>query len=215
MVPVPRVAEARQAAEPASPNQQARHARILRAAAVLGAQHGLDGVQMHEVAREAGVAIATLYRYFPSKTHLFTSVMAAQLDRLAEDARPSRTGDRVSAVAEVLVRATRRLVASPALAQAMIQSNNAAQAETVMDSVRIEATFRQLLLTILQVEDPSADDLTMVRLVSVCWYGLLTQALNGHSSLAEVESDIEVACRLLLAPRYPGTAESDRPKVVR
>lgn len=199
---MPRVAEVRPAAAPVSASQQARYRRILRAAAVLGARHGLDRVQMHEVAKEAEVAIATLYRYFPSKTHLFASVMAAQVDRLARDFERPAGEDPVEAVVELLVSASTRLLASPLLAQAMIQSNNAASAEAVAESVRTDAAFHGMLLHVLGVEVPTAEEMTMVRLVALCWYGLLTQALNGRSSLSEVESDIQAACRLLLGPRF-------------
>lgn len=82
---MPRVAENRPAAEPQSPGQKARYARILSVTARLGAERGLEHVQMHDVAKEAGVAIATLYRYFPSKTHLFTAIMSAQVDHMGDD----------------------------------------------------------------------------------------------------------------------------------
>ena len=79
-----RIASARLSAEPSSPEQHDRRQRILRAAARIGAEKSLERVQMHEVAKAAGVAIGTLYRYFPSKVHLFTGVMAAQVDRLRD-----------------------------------------------------------------------------------------------------------------------------------
>ena len=72
---VPRIAEGRPAAKPSSSVQKDRYQRILRAAAKLGAEHGLEHVQMNDVAKQANVAIATLYRYFPSKVDLFSSVM--------------------------------------------------------------------------------------------------------------------------------------------
>ncbi len=81
---MPRVAEARDAAEPSSAEQRARFARMLDAAAQLGAEKDLERVQMHEVAKLAGVAIGTLYRYFPSKTHLFVAVMVDQIDQMSE-----------------------------------------------------------------------------------------------------------------------------------
>ena len=56
---MPRVGESRVPAEPSSAGQKARYRRILRAAARLGARDDLERVQMQDVAREAGVAIAT------------------------------------------------------------------------------------------------------------------------------------------------------------
>ncbi len=50
---MPRVAEARDAAEPSSAEQRARFARMLDAAAQLGAEKDLERVQMHEVAKLA------------------------------------------------------------------------------------------------------------------------------------------------------------------
>ena len=76
---MPRIAEARPPAEPSSPDQKERYRRILEPRLRHGAAKGLERMQMHDVAKDAGVAIATLYRYFPSKTHLFTALMGAQV----------------------------------------------------------------------------------------------------------------------------------------
>ncbi|UUZ59433.1 TetR/AcrR family transcriptional regulator [Nocardioides sp. B-3] len=101
----------RPSAEPSSPGQKARYQRILRAAAKHGAANGLERVQMHDVAKEAGVAIATLYRYFPSKTHLFAALLAQQVGRLEETAvLPEAGGDPVEAVADLLINASQQLL---------------------------------------------------------------------------------------------------------
>ncbi|EUA66024.1 bacterial regulatory s, tetR family protein [Mycobacteroides abscessus] len=39
----------------------------------------LDHVQMHDVAKHANVAIGTLYRYFPTKRHLFVSALVRRV----------------------------------------------------------------------------------------------------------------------------------------
>ncbi len=106
---MPRLSEARDAAEPSSMEQRARHGRILKAAAQLGAENELERVQMQEVARLAGVAIGTLYRYFPSKTHLFVAVMVDQIDRMgAQLSRRARAAMAPSeAVCDALLQATR------------------------------------------------------------------------------------------------------------
>ena len=67
---MPRIAENREPAVPSSPGQRERYRRILRAAAEHGAKNGLERGQMVDLAKDAGVALATLYRYFPSKTML-------------------------------------------------------------------------------------------------------------------------------------------------
>jgi AcrR family transcriptional regulator len=204
---VPRIAEVRASAEPSSPEQRARHLRILRAAARLGAEKGLERVQMHEVAKEAGVAIATLYRYFPSKTHLFTAVLAEQVDRFGESLpRPEPGMTPEDAVGEVLVLASRRLLRRPALATAMLQSASAANAAAVADVGRIDRTFRKIVLRTLGVAEPTVTDVTLIRLLMQCWYGVLQMSLNGRASITDTESDIRIACRLLLAPRSNAAA---------
>ena len=62
---------------------------MLLAAAQLGAQQGLDEVQMAQVADRAGVALGTLYRYYPSKHHLFAALLTM---RTAELAAPAGRG---------------------------------------------------------------------------------------------------------------------------
>jgi AcrR family transcriptional regulator len=199
---VPRIAEVRAPAEPSSPEQRARHLRILRAAARMGAEKGLERVQMHEVAKEAGVAIATLYRYFPSKTHLFTAVMAEQVDRFSESVQQPKPGmTPEDAVGEVLVLASRQLLRRPALATAMLQSANSANAAAVADAGRIDLTFRRIVLRTLGIAEPTVMDVTLIRLLMQCWYGVLQSSLNGRASVPDTESDIRIACRLLLAPR--------------
>ncbi|WP_109509170.1 TetR family transcriptional regulator [Nocardioides speluncae] len=199
---MPRIAEARPSAEPSSPGQKARHQRILRAAAKQGAEYGLERVQMLDIAKEAGVAIATLYRYFPSKTHLFTAVMADQVARLEEVSFAAEPGqDPVEAVADLLVEASRQLLRRPLLANAMMQSNNASPATPASPAGRIDTAFRDLIVRTLGLDEPTDHDLRLVRLVEQGWYGILTQSLNRGVDLADAEADIRLACRLLLVER--------------
>jgi len=210
---VPRVAENRPAAEPSSPRQIARYRRILRAAAELGAERGLDRVQMHDVARDAEVAIGTLYRYFPSKTHLFTGVMADQVEQLRESVTAPKAGeDPEEAVYDILVRSSRNLLRRPLLAMATLQCANSADAATVPDVGRIDNSFLDIMLRTLRLDEPTAKDVTLVRLLLQCWYGVLTSSLNGRMALPDAEVDLRLGCRLLLAERSnaPGEAQSSQ-----
>ena len=49
--------------------------RILEAAEVVFAKHGLNGTRIREIAETAGVNNATIYSYFPSKTELYEAVL--------------------------------------------------------------------------------------------------------------------------------------------
>jgi TetR/AcrR family transcriptional regulator, cholesterol catabolism regulator len=57
-------------------DQFARRQRIVRAALRALANSDYDQVKISEVARDAGVALGTVYRYFASKEHLFAAVFA-------------------------------------------------------------------------------------------------------------------------------------------
>ena len=204
---MPRIAEARQPAEPVSEEQKDRYRRILRAASKLGAEHGLERMQMNDVAKEAGVAIATLYRYFPSKTDLFVGVLHAQIERLssgsgavAVEAAPP--GERAAAVAEVLIGAGRGMLARPQLATAMLQANNAAQLQGGREYTEANAAFHGVLLRALGVTEPDDEDYRMVRITEQTWYGVLVSVLNGVITIDQADADIRLAARLLLGPRY-------------
>ena len=196
---VPRVAENRAPAMPSSPGQKERYRRILRAAAEHGASHGFERIQMLDVARDAGVAIATLYRYFPSKTALYTALLRHQverLDRASVQLPPGQTG--AEAVGQMLVEASRVLLRQPLLAQAMLQSNNVTVASEEHGTA-VTGAFAELILRLGGVAVPSEHDLRLVRLIEQTWYGVLTSQLNGHVSAEDAEIDTRLACRLLLA----------------
>src|SRR2546429_6350949 len=64
--------------------QRERRQRILDATLALASRGGYDAVQMRTVAEQAGVALGTLYRYFPSKIHLLVSALAREFEEIQE-----------------------------------------------------------------------------------------------------------------------------------
>lgn len=198
---MPRTHCERTPAHPRSPRQHRRYAGILRSAAHLGAVHGLEGVQMHDVARRSGVAIATLYRYFPSKTHLFAAVLHDRVRRLDEGTPPPPPGTGpVEAVSELLTGASRQLFEQPLLALAMIQSNNVSHRADGGTGRHTDEIIADLVLRTAGVSDPCDQDRRVVRILEQAWYGLLTTVLYERSSAEAAQDGIRLACRLLLAP---------------
>ena len=198
---MPRIAAPRPGTAPASDAQRERRGRILAAAEQLATTAPLERVQMQEVARSAGVAIGTLYRYFPSKTHLFVAVLLDQIDRLGEttSARPVPDVGPAEAALRVLLRAQRALLSSPSLAHALLQSANTADATVVPDVALVDRGFRQELLDAMGLDEPTDDDQVLIRLLLELWYGVLTSRLNNRISTEIAEADATRGCRLLLA----------------
>lgn len=196
---MPRIAENREPAVPSSPGQRERYRRILRTAAEHGARDGLERVQMVDVAKDAGVALATLYRYFPSKTILYTSLLHSQVDQLDRATAGVQPGQLPSeAVAAVLIQIAERLMRTPLLAHAMLQSNNAAVASEA-PGVAVTNAFATLIARVAGITDPSEHQLRLVRLIEQAWYGVLISRLNGVVNAEEAEGDTCLACQLLLA----------------
>lgn len=194
---MPRLSQPRPPAEPTTDDQRDRVERILRAAVEHGSAKGLERMQMADVARDAGVAIATLYRYFPSKTALFVGVMRARVEALGTEVVAPPGLEPWDAVSHLLVRAGRGLMERPRLARAMMTSNSAAVIES--GSAAVLDVFQDLILCQAGITDPNPAQKRLVRLVEQAWYGIITSALNGHISAKQAEEDTRLACQLLLS----------------
>lgn len=154
---------------------------------------------MHEVAAEAGVAIGTLYRYFPSKQHLFAGVLARNVAALSSGESPSTAQGPAVAVAEFMTAACRSMLRRPRLARAMITSINTVRSETGTEP---DTTMRDRIIDVAGINSPTESDLRLARLIEQCTYGVLTWALAGDSSADEAEADLRRAC-LLLGADWP------------
>src|SRR5699024_11302037 len=107
-----------------SRSQTQRRKRIVHSAAALAVRGRVDAMQMRSVAERAGVALGTLYLYFPSKMDLVVAVVTEELHLLEGSiVRPPPTADTPAGRAvDVLLRATRRLMRETELADALIRS---------------------------------------------------------------------------------------------
>jgi AcrR family transcriptional regulator len=66
----------------------ARRSAILAAAGSLLRERGLSALQMREVARRAGIALGTVYTYFPTKEGLYAAIYAERLDEMLNELQP-------------------------------------------------------------------------------------------------------------------------------
>src|SRR6202048_4387896 len=111
-------------AELGSAAQRDRRKRILDATLALASKGGYDAVQMRAVAEKAGVALGTLYRYFPSKIHLLVSGLAREFEETQErlDRRSIPGETPYERMLYVLGRITRSMQREPMLTEAMTRA---------------------------------------------------------------------------------------------
>ncbi len=102
--------------------QAQRHAAIVAAARAAAEEGGMAAVQIASVAKRAGIAAGTVYRYFPAKSNLVAALVATVADRelgalrRSADAAPGP----LSAIAAAVTTFAARALAHRRLAWAVI-----------------------------------------------------------------------------------------------
>jgi AcrR family transcriptional regulator len=97
------------------PSRAERRSRIIRTALEMLSESDYDDIQMRDVAERSDVALATLYRYFPSKEQLFGEVQLEWVERLHRRvAQRGLQGDSdLERLLDVLRRSVRSFKTSP------------------------------------------------------------------------------------------------------
>jgi AcrR family transcriptional regulator len=183
-----------------SRSQHERRKRIVMAAAALASRGGVEKMQMRTVADRAGVALGTLYRYFPSKMDLVVAVVSEELDLLegSVDRRPPAASNPSRRAIEVLMRATRGLMREPELADALIRS-------LLLSDVKTNFGHRMtgLLLRTSVGKDKDVPDDDQRRILahslSSVWIMEMIELLRGHATSDEIQTRLEIAADRLLA----------------
>jgi AcrR family transcriptional regulator len=185
--------------EPLTRSQTQRRARVLAAAMELGAAGGYEAVQMRDVAQTAGVALGTIYRYFPSKDALLAAAMVQWMEDL--EARVSRrapvgdtTADRVY---EVLRRAVATIERRPKLAEAVITALTSDDPGAGAASTSTaEVLYRVMLSAFPPGTDPELEA-AVARVLGHVWFSCLVAWKNGVGDLRWLAGELETATHLL------------------
>lgn len=180
-------------------SQHQRRKRIVQAAAALASRGGVEAMQMRTVAERAGVALGTLYRYFPSKMDLVVAVVGEEIDLLESsiERRPPGANNPAGRAVDVLMRATRGLMREPELADALIRSLIMAEVETPFGD-----RMTGLLLRVsggVTHEQATEEQLALAGSLASVWVHELLEMLRGRRTYEQIQRRIEIAADRLVS----------------
>ncbi|MCW2938428.1 MAG: transcriptional regulator, TetR family [Actinomycetia bacterium] len=185
-----------------SKDQQARRLRLVDAARELAGEGGYPAVTMHDVADRAGVARATVYRYFASKDHLLTEVAALWARSIIADVTlTAPDGSPTERLTALLVRIVEVSAADLVLTTAIMQALTSGDPGVEDSRTELYVFVRARLATAMGTDLPGQAD------VEVVIGHLLLSALVSLTSLrrptGEVTGMVQTAARLLMAGALP------------
>jgi AcrR family transcriptional regulator len=183
--------------------QQQRRDRIVRAAISL-LEHGgeYDEIQMRDVAREAGVALGTVYRYFTSKEHLYAAALLEWADNFPPREQSKRAGGRSdeAQLRALMRRAVRAFERYPQMmrVEIVIESSPDPNARALFD--QFAARNVGALMTSLSSTDPATAAIIVETVNSVLATRLRAWAL-GRITIGDVDRSVQKTLDLIFAPR--------------
>jgi AcrR family transcriptional regulator len=187
-------------AEFGSAAQRERRKRILDATLALASKGGYDAVQMRTVAESAGVALGTLYRYFPSKIHLLVSALTVEFERTQDrlDRRPIPGDTPYDRVLYVLAHLTRNMQREPMLLEAMTRAFMFADPSAAAEVNTVARQMERMFTGAMHDGPPSADEIAIARVIGDVWLSNLVAWVTRRASADDVSGHLELAARLLL-----------------
>jgi len=189
-------------------SQRERRAALTDAVIAMLQEMEPERIQMREVSERSRVALGTLYRYFPTKSHLLAASMVAWNDRLsrkleAERCRARETGavddrsvrDRVQALYRRQLRAFQR---GPNFARLDIDLT-ASSDPYVRESMQQRAAANHAAT--LALMDGVPDDVARVALLAIdgTMLAALAHWISGRLSFAGAVRNVEDVAGLVLA----------------
>ncbi|HVA61118.1 MAG TPA: TetR family transcriptional regulator [Mycobacteriales bacterium] len=184
-------------------SQQARRERILDAAVELATEGGYNAVQMREVADRAGVALGTLYRYFPSKVNLLVAAMGRTLGQLRDSAARGNDDPNLAPgerVYRVVAAVTRFLARNRRLSGAMLRALMSADASAAVDVDAVGATLVSIIASAGGEEGAASPgrDTLVAHVIGKVWLADVLALLSGRMTVAAVLKDLEHTIDLVM-----------------
>jgi AcrR family transcriptional regulator len=201
-IPVARPEPAVVALADMTSRQLIRRAKIIEAVIDLIADVGADAVQMRDVAKRSGVALATVYRYFNSKDYLLAATLEDWQKRLTRRIVASRgerrDHDPLPGILDYLRRAQRAFHRNPNMTTLMFQMTTSTDPEARAAIDQMNRTNTEMFNRLL--EGVAAEDVPNITFgLNAALSNSLAGVLTGMMTLEESLSRVEWVARTLLA----------------
>lgn len=192
-----------------------RSERIIQAAVELAERDGYDAVKLRELAEQAGVALATVYRRFSCKEDILAAALNQQVAAASEMLRGvSIPGDTPQARLRWFFReSTEALTAQPKLSAAMLRTVASGVPDLAERVVRYHGRTTEMILAVYRGEFsedlPSEPERILATLLQNVWLGALIGWTSGAIPAADILEQVDAAVDLLIAgmATRPGFSE--------
>jgi AcrR family transcriptional regulator len=181
--------------------QQERRERIVRAAITLLENGEYDAIQMRDVAQEAAVALATVYRYFTSKEHLYAAALLEWAANFPAREQSKRAGGRSdeAQLRALMRRAVRAFERYPQMmrVEIVIESSPDPNARALFDQ------FAARNVSALTSSLPSTDPETAAAIVETVNSVLATRLRSwalGRVTIDDVDRSVQRTLDLIFTP---------------
>jgi len=179
-------------------DQFARRQRIVRAGLRALASSDYDQVKISEVARDSGVALGTLYRYFASKEHLFAAVFMEWQGVLRKklEKEPPQGGTEAERLRDVFHRTIRAFQLQPQFYRVVMMLNATTDTYAADLYASVSPQFRDTVQTAFT--GPFDEDRAAIfNVINNVLDGSLRSWVMNRMTIQDVYGNVDGAIRLI------------------
>lgn len=181
---------------------------ILDSAAGIAIEGGYDAVKMRTVADGAGIAVGTLYRYFPSKPHVLVAVLARAFERLGAERDWADTGVSPQLrLGHLNTRLQEEWRSKPALTEAVTRAFVFADASATAEVDHAASVIEHLLGVAIAGGEPNPQQHRLASVILDIWLASLITWIRHGTSAAEVAVRLDRCIGLILGDQEDGKRE--------
>ncbi len=175
-----------------------RRAQIIQVAVRLMQRRSYDEVQMRDVTVEAGMAIATIYRYFGSKDHLLAAGLLEWSQRFPQDVRRTEATTSLDELEESYRRAARSFERYPSFYSHLERLRQTSDPAAALLYAEFATRQNEAFGVSLRRLRPERRE-RIVAVMDAVLDSSLREWSRGRKTIAEVIAAIDSAAELLLA----------------